>query len=308
MSDAYAIRYFLGANSPQGFYSLYSELLPPETASAVYILKGGPGCGKSTLMGRVAEQLARAGETVEYILCSGDPASLDGVVLPRLGAALVDGTAPHIVEPKYPGVVEQYVNLGVCYDRAGLQEVRAELLGAMTGYKEHYRRAYRCLGAAEEILTDVRAALATRELEEKLSKRAKGILRRELKPLGTGQAGAVKQRFLDGVTHLGCSPCGTQCWPSAPGSTSCPTGTARPTRYSPGCRPGRCWGAMTRWPVPTPWPRSGWPICWSPRRGWPLSPLSRSAPSRGSRTAGCGWRPWRTRSCSAAAAPGCALP
>ena len=203
MSDAYAIRYFLGANSPQGFYSLYSELLPPETASAVYILKGGPGCGKSTLMGRVAEQLARAGETVEYILCSGDPASLDGVVLPRLGAALVDGTAPHIVEPKYPGVVEQYVNLGVCYDRAGLQEVRAELLGAMTGYKEHYRRAYRCLGAAEEILTDVRAALATRELEEKLSKRAKGILRRELKPLGTGQAGAVKQRFLDGVTHLG---------------------------------------------------------------------------------------------------------
>ena len=85
MSDAYAIRYFLGANSPQGFYSLYSELLPPETASAVYILKGGPGCGKSTLMGRVAEQLARAGETVEYILCSGDPASLDGVVLLRLG-------------------------------------------------------------------------------------------------------------------------------------------------------------------------------------------------------------------------------
>lgn len=99
MSDAYAIRYFLGANSPQGFYSLYSELLPPETASAVYILKGGPGCGKSTLMGRVAEQLARAGETVEYILCSGDPASLDGVVLPRLGAALVDGTAPHGMAP-----------------------------------------------------------------------------------------------------------------------------------------------------------------------------------------------------------------
>ena len=99
MSDAYAIRYFLGANSPQGFYSLYSELLPPETASAVYILKGGPGCGKSTLMGRVAEQLARAGETVEYILCSGDPASLDGVVLPRLGAALVDGTAPHGIAP-----------------------------------------------------------------------------------------------------------------------------------------------------------------------------------------------------------------
>ena len=40
-----------------------------------------------------------AGETVEYILCSADPDSLDGVVLPRLGAALVDGTAPHGTAP-----------------------------------------------------------------------------------------------------------------------------------------------------------------------------------------------------------------
>ncbi len=55
-----------------------------------------------------------------------DPDSLDGVVLPRLKAALVDGTAPHVIEPKYPGVVEQYVNLGVCYDREGLQAVREE--------------------------------------------------------------------------------------------------------------------------------------------------------------------------------------
>ena len=43
------IAYFLGANSPAGFYSLYSELIQPEQAQAVYILKGGPGCGKSTL-------------------------------------------------------------------------------------------------------------------------------------------------------------------------------------------------------------------------------------------------------------------
>ena len=91
--------FYLGANSPTGFYSLYSELLPPETASVIYILKGGPGCGKSTLMRQVAQQAAQAGETVEYILCSADPDSLDAVVLPRLGAALVDGTAPHGTAP-----------------------------------------------------------------------------------------------------------------------------------------------------------------------------------------------------------------
>lgn len=99
MAVSHEIQYFLGANSPTGFYSLYSELLPPETASVIYILKGGPGCGKSTLMRQVAQQAAQAGETVEYILCSADPDSLDAVVLPRLGAALVDGTAPHGTAP-----------------------------------------------------------------------------------------------------------------------------------------------------------------------------------------------------------------
>ena len=94
------IRYFLGANSPSGFYSLYDQLISPEEARAVYILKGGPGCGKSTLMRRVAAQAEEAGLDTEYILCSGDPDSLDAVVLPAKGVAIVDGTAPQGVVPK----------------------------------------------------------------------------------------------------------------------------------------------------------------------------------------------------------------
>ena len=64
MSPVNSIQYFLGANSPTGFYSLYDQLLPPEQASAIYILKGGPGCGKSTLMRRVAALAQEAGENV----------------------------------------------------------------------------------------------------------------------------------------------------------------------------------------------------------------------------------------------------
>ena len=44
------ISYFLGANSSKGFSSLYHELIPREMAKAVYYIKGGPGCGKSTFM------------------------------------------------------------------------------------------------------------------------------------------------------------------------------------------------------------------------------------------------------------------
>ena len=176
--------FYLGANSPTGFYSLYSELLPPETASVIYILKGGPGCGKSTLMRQVAQQAAQAGETVEYILCSADPDSLDAVVLPRLGAALVDGTAPHVVEPKYPGAVEQYVNLGDCYDRAGLRAIRGEILTCMDGYKEHYQRAYRCLGAAERLREE--EGLSLRDAVKRAAKEL-GLSRNELYSLALEQ-------------------------------------------------------------------------------------------------------------------------
>ena len=89
------IRYFLGANSPDGFYSLYDQMIDPVQARRIYILKGGPGCGKSSLMRRVAQAMEEKGASVEYIACSGDPDSLDAVVFPALNTAIVDGTAPH---------------------------------------------------------------------------------------------------------------------------------------------------------------------------------------------------------------------
>lgn len=197
------IQYFLGANSPTGFYSLYSHLIPPEQARAIYILKGGAGCGKSTLMRQVAAGMEQAGFQAEYILCSGDPDSLDAVVLPQLKAALVDGTAPHVVEPKYPGAVERYVNVGDCYDKAALWELRGEIMSAMSGYQGCYQRAYRCLGASAELFEDQRSALLTQSLSDKLAKRAKGILLREIPKRKSVLPGQVKQRFLGAVTHKG---------------------------------------------------------------------------------------------------------
>ena len=89
------VSFFLGANTPSGFYSLYDQMLEPDTARRIYLLKGGPGCGKSSLMRRVAQALEAGGEQVEYIFCSGDPNSLDAVIFPRLCSAVVDATAPH---------------------------------------------------------------------------------------------------------------------------------------------------------------------------------------------------------------------
>lgn len=196
------ICFYLGANSPNGFYSLYDQLIDPAQAEDIFILKGGPGCGKSSLMRRVGHAMEERGLSVEYIACSGDPDSLDAVLIPALKTALVDGTAPHVVEPKFPGVVERYLNLGACYRRDGLRPLRREILSCMSGYQGCYSRAYRCLLAAAQIEEDIRALLLTPHVESKLFKRARGILSREIKKTGQ-EPGRAVQRFLGGVTHQG---------------------------------------------------------------------------------------------------------
>lgn len=45
--------FFLGANSAEGFYGLYDQLLDARLYDLI-ILKGTPGCGKSTFMRRAA--------------------------------------------------------------------------------------------------------------------------------------------------------------------------------------------------------------------------------------------------------------
>ena len=59
------------------------------------VLTGESGCGKSTFMRRTTAAMEERGLESVYIHCSGDPDSLDGVIFPAIGTAIVDGTAPH---------------------------------------------------------------------------------------------------------------------------------------------------------------------------------------------------------------------
>lgn len=108
-----------------------------------------------------------------------------------------------MVEPKYPGAVERYVNMGDCYDKKALWPLRREIMDCMSGYKNCYQRAYRCLDAASEIMEDQRSMLLTDALSQKLAKRAHGILAREIPRQKPERSGQIKQRFLGAVTCKG---------------------------------------------------------------------------------------------------------
>ena len=138
--------FFLAANSGQGFYSLYDSF--PNKPQFLHIIKGGPGTGKSGFMKRIRTEAQARGMDAVSILCSGDPDSLDGLLVPALGQAWVDGTAPHVREPKLFGVDAGYVNLGR-FCRLPLQEQdRARAQALNRAYKAHYDMAYQHLAAA----------------------------------------------------------------------------------------------------------------------------------------------------------------
>ena len=93
--------FFAAANSGRGFVSFYGEIFNTDKIKRRFLIKGGPGTGKSTLMRRIAESACRKGEQVCLYRCSSDPSSLDGVII-NGEVAVIDSTAPHTVEPE-PG-------------------------------------------------------------------------------------------------------------------------------------------------------------------------------------------------------------
>ena len=144
------VYFFLGANSEEGFFSLYDQLLGGRLDDLM-ILKGGPGCGKSTFMRRVGAAMERAGERIVYINCSGDPDSLDAAIFLDRNAAIVDGTSPHVLEPTYAVASERYVDLTRFYDVDAAKARRAEIIALSDEYRAHYRSAYRILHAMGEV-------------------------------------------------------------------------------------------------------------------------------------------------------------
>lgn len=196
-----ATHFFLGANSGRGFQNLFERFCEPQNHYDLLVLKGGPGAGKSTMMRKLAAAMEMRGEPVEYLHCSGDPDSLDGVHFPRIRTAVVDGTAPHVIEPRYPAAVDRYINLGEFYDIAAAKECRDEIERWSNTCSEAYRCAYRVLGAARQV-NDNASALMVQELDShKLMRRTEGIITRELRGKGTG--GQDRYRFLGSLTCKG---------------------------------------------------------------------------------------------------------
>ena len=139
--------YFAAANSGKGFVSFFEELFFGDGIKERYIIKGGPGTGKSSFMRRAALRAKARGRQTELYYCSSDPSSLDGVVIDGR-IAFIDGTAPHSYDTVLPGACDRIVDLGAFWDADILRERAEEIRTLGKVKKDAYSRAYGYLGSA----------------------------------------------------------------------------------------------------------------------------------------------------------------
>ena len=134
--------YFAASNSSCGFKSYYKEIF--ERADKLYVIKGGPGTGKSSLMKRLANAASRKGCEIEYYYCSSDPSSLDGVFMHGKDSSIgvIDGTFPHVWEPTHAGAVEEIINLGQFWNSRSLREQKNEIFALTNKKSAAFKRAY----------------------------------------------------------------------------------------------------------------------------------------------------------------------
>lgn len=147
---------YYGGNTRYGFRGFYQDLLKFNEHDRVFILKGGPGTGKSTFIKKVGNELSSSGWDIDFLRCSGDPASMDGVISNDAGIIVVDGTSPHTLDPSCPGAREEIINLGDYWDESLLQRHKQDIMKIIKEKQDGYKRAYCYLAAAGAIMDDSR--------------------------------------------------------------------------------------------------------------------------------------------------------
>ncbi len=192
--------YFLGGASPTGFKTRFGDTVY-DTDYRTYIIKGGPGTGKSSLMKKLANAFPNAEK--ELFSCSSDPDSIDAVVFTESKIVFVDGTAPHIFDAEYPGAVQQLVDLSAFWNAKQLQNNKSEIISATADYLHHHAICRRYVTALSAVADDTmqigKLALNNEKFESFTERFVKKILP---KKQGSDE-GKIKYRQISALTPKG---------------------------------------------------------------------------------------------------------
>jgi len=195
-------RFFAGGNTVKGFYSYFDNILPIENAKRIFVIKGGPGTGKSTTMKTIALEMEKEGHIVELCHCSSDNNSLDGVFIKDIAVLIVDGTAPHVVDLKLPGIVDEIVNLGDFWNEEKLKENKDVISVCKDKISDLFYNAYSYLGAVNEINKSI-DNINSKYFGDKFAKDIADNIFKSLKFEQKNKQGKERKLFLSAITSDG---------------------------------------------------------------------------------------------------------
>ncbi len=195
--------FFASSNSSRGFQSYFDSIYNSEELKKIYIIKGGAGTGKSSLIKAVGEKFEEKCDC-EYFLCSSDPNSFDGLIIDN-EFAVIDGTAPHCVDAKYPGAVEVIVDNGKGILKS-VEKQRNEILNLSKKKSVLYKSAYAYLNSAGEIKREHSKMLCENYYEEKLKSAVLRFFKQNIK---RSTKYSEKIRLISGITPKGIFNTGT---------------------------------------------------------------------------------------------------
>ena len=183
--------YFASANTGDGFVNFLDKIAQD---GFMYIIKGGPGTGKSTMMKKIAQHFWEKGSSIEYYYCSTDPESLDGIRVVGKNVAIIDGTAPHIANPQIVGATHKILDVGQFVGDVFKHKITLENLTLQKG--NCFKNMYGYLAAARQ-LDDINFDIAKSHISENLvAKKSKDLFAKIKKIDGQGQN---KTLFLQSI-------------------------------------------------------------------------------------------------------------
>lgn len=194
------VTYFLGCPTPEGFETRFGEEIK-SGGFFTYIIKGGPGTGKSSLMKRVAASLSDI-DAAELYYCSSDPDSLDAVLFRKLGVIFVDGTAPHVFEPIYPGARQKLLDLGEFWNQEILKGHAENVIKYSDENSKLHERVRRYLGAVCDLNGDTASIGESAMLSKKLESYSKRLAAK-LFPKTGRPVGKISLKQITSITPKG---------------------------------------------------------------------------------------------------------
>lgn len=193
--------YYAGGNTARGFHNLYQSNL--EGLDRLFILKGGPGTGKSSMMKKIGEEWLGKGYDIELLHCSSDNNSIDGVIVRGLGVGIVDGTAPHVIEPTAPGAVEEYINLGEAWDSDKLAVEKRNIVKLTGKITESFQTAYSTFAEALRVHDEWEKIYINSMDFEKANQLTTSLIDKFFGKIKLNKKADVRHRFLGAATPQG---------------------------------------------------------------------------------------------------------